>query len=42
MRDWSRSLLSGARSLGNVNMTLPFCWFIGARGNTPGIAAEML
>ena len=42
MRDCSRSLLSGARSAGKVKITCPFSQTIGARGSTPGIAAEML
>lgn len=42
MRDCSRSLLSGARRGGKVRITLPFPQIIGARGSTPGIAAEML
>jgi transcriptional regulator of acetoin/glycerol metabolism len=41
-RDRSRSLLSGARSAGKDRITRPFEHAMGARGNTPGIAAEML
>ena len=42
MRDKSRSPLSGARSAGKVRITRPLAQTIGARGSTPGIAAEML
>jgi hypothetical protein len=42
MRDWSRSPARGARSAGKARITRPFSQTIGARGSTPGIAAEML
>ena len=42
IRDRSRSPLSGARSAGKLRITRPLAHAMGARGNTPGIAAEIL